>query len=202
VGSAVIPQSGKTRVAIRGLRNPTRNSGSEARMILLRRQNSTDPDCRFWLKGSRVAGGASGHSGFVWPPPSSYIDFWIHKSSSYPLLAPRQCPPTDLNDSLHVTCMLDVLPRTMSSYSPTQQSQIYPPALPQQSQHSAHSQSPEEHDDGDATPPKSADAQKLETKPQATFLTKLYAYAGLLFTTAFLLIFRNTVFSNAPSINP
>lgn len=85
--------------------------------------------------------------------------------------------------------MLDVLPRTMSSYSPTQQSQIYPPALPQQSQHSAHSQSPEEHDDGDATPPKSADAQKLETKPQATFLTKLYAYAGLLFTTAFLLIF-------------
>ncbi|CAE6423502.1 unnamed protein product [Rhizoctonia solani] len=65
---------------------------------------------------------------------------------------------------------------TMSSYSP----QIYPPALPQsQPAHShsqSHSQSPE-HDeqDGDATPPKSADAQKLETKPQATFLTKLYA---------------------------
>ncbi|KAF8761227.1 heat shock factor [Rhizoctonia solani] len=73
--------------------------------------------------------------------------------------------------------MLDILPRTMSSYSPTQQSQIYPPALPQQSQQPPHSQSPEEHDDGDATPPKSADSQKLETKPQATFLTKLYAYA-------------------------
>ncbi|KAJ1310891.1 hypothetical protein OPQ81_009406 [Rhizoctonia solani] len=71
----------------------------------------------------------------------------------------------------------------MSSYSPTQ-SQIYPPSIPSvqqsqqshQSQQPAHSQSPEEHDgDGDATPPKSADAQKLETKPQATFLTKLYA---------------------------
>ncbi|KAL5640769.1 hypothetical protein ACGC1H_001309 [Rhizoctonia solani] len=66
---------------------------------------------------------------------------------------------------------------TMStmSYSPTQ---IYPPALPQSqpANSQAHSQSPE-HDehDGDSTPPKSADAQKLETKPQATFLTKLYA---------------------------
>lgn len=69
--------------------------------------------------------------------------------------------------------MADVFPypqHTMtSSYSPTQQ-QIYPPSLPQP----ANSASPEEHDDGDATPPKS-DAQKLETKPQATFLTKLYA---------------------------
>lgn len=67
-------------------------------------------------------------------------------------------------------------PRTMSSsYSPTQQ-QIYPPALPHVQPTS--SSSPEDHDDGDATPPKSADAQKLETKPQATFLTKLYAYVG------------------------
>ncbi|CAE6463696.1 unnamed protein product [Rhizoctonia solani] len=66
--------------------------------------------------------------------------------------------------------------RNMSNYSPTQP-QIYPPALPASaSQQAAHSQSPEEHDgDGDVTPPKSADAQKLETKPQATFLTKLYA---------------------------
>ncbi|KAG9122583.1 hypothetical protein FRC07_000978, partial [Ceratobasidium sp. 392] len=58
-----------------------------------------------------------------------------------------------------------------SSYSPTQQ-QIYPPSLPQVQP--ANSASPDDHDDGDATPPKS-DPQKLETKPQATFLTKLYA---------------------------
>ncbi|QRV76764.1 HSF-type DNA-binding domain protein [Ceratobasidium sp. AG-Ba] len=72
--------------------------------------------------------------------------------------------------------MADVLPRpqhsTMtSSYSPTQQ-QIYPPSVPQVPP--TNSASPEDHGDGDATPPKS-DAQKLETKPQATFLTKLYA---------------------------
>ncbi|ELU43255.1 HSF-type DNA-binding domain-containing protein [Rhizoctonia solani AG-1 IA] len=92
-----------------------------------------------------------------------------------PCSRPASARQPTLNDSKHVTCMLDILPRTMSSYSPTQQSQIYPPALPQQSQQPPHSQSPEEHDDGDATPPKSADSQKLETKPQATFLTKLYA---------------------------
>ncbi|KAB5593856.1 Heat shock factor protein 1 [Ceratobasidium theobromae] len=50
----------------------------------------------------------------------------------------------------------------MASYSPP----IYPPTLPG---------GDDEHEDGDATPPKSGDAQKLETKPQATFLTKLYA---------------------------
>ncbi|KAG8765136.1 hypothetical protein FRC12_007667 [Ceratobasidium sp. 428] len=69
------------------------------------------------------------------------------------------CLTSSLADPQHVT------------YSPTQQ-QIYPPSLPQVQP--ANSASPDDHDDGDATPPKS-DAQKLETKPQATFLTKLYA---------------------------
>jgi hypothetical protein len=77
--------------------------------------------------------------------------------------------------------MADVFPyhqRTMASYSPTQQ-QIYPPSLPQPT----NSASPEDHDDGDATPPKSD--PKLETKPQATFLTKLYAYVRCLFSVFF-----------------
>ncbi|KAG8736903.1 hypothetical protein FRC10_008774 [Ceratobasidium sp. 414] len=81
------------------------------------------------------------------------------------------CQP--LPPARHVRRMADVFPypSTMTSYSPSQQ-QIYPPSLPPVQP--AHSASPDDHDDGDATPPKS-DPQKLETKPQATFLTKLYA---------------------------
>lgn len=99
---------------------------------------------------------------------------------SPPLCAAASCLLLAAHHAHHVhNCMADVFhhyPRTMSSsYSPTQP-QIYPPALPHVQPTS--SSSPE-GDDGDATPPKSADAQKLETKPQATFLTKLYAYVAL-----------------------